>query len=517
MGFGQVYNPGGTVTDSISAFTGDKIFIKDPIGIMTDAIEANVLMMKIGDTTLTDTHNVVGIAKKYNFNSAENYNGLIIELYGTANENTSNRSARALKSVAKVNPNGFELTNSGGSALGLEGVSRVFGDNGGSVEVATGMYTRILNDATPGPNAPVIENAVSVFANSPVGNNGLIERAVGLYVRDQSLNISPASSSADIYMGYDGRFEFTGNWGMLNVSPFPNYMKSKTGIGIEPTGTSNLQVKGSINISPTDVDTLGTEAGNIAFDSTENVLKYYTGSKWVSNPGKITSRDARFDFPGSDGSPSYMPAPNDPYFNSAVMGIFSQDWPGFNYGSILQVKGYTENYPAWQLMGSGNGNPENDWYLRTGIGNEWNPAVRIWHSGDFSQTDIDNWNNAPLLHEQTITATELLNIGTTAVELIPSAGNNKIIIVERVVAKMEAQTTAYDFTNELQMTYDTYSDAIATFNNTFANSILNSYYSADGESVPAHTNAGVFLESVSDPTQGDGILHLKIYYRIVEF
>lgn len=121
-----------------------------------------------------------------------------------------------------------------------------------------------------------------------------------------------------------------------------------------------------------------------------------------------------------------------------------------------------------------------------------------------------------LLHEQTITSTELSNI-STPLQLIAAPGAGKIIVVERVVAKMESQNTAYDFTNGLQMVYDTYSDAIAVFDNTFANSILDAYSSIAGGSVPAQPNAGVFLEAGSNPTQGDGIFHLKIHYRIVEF
>lgn len=116
---------------------------------------------------------------------------------------------------------------------------------------------------------------------------------------------------------------------------------------------------------------------------------------------------------------------------------------------------------------------------------------------------------------KTITSTELSNISTPLQLIAPVSG--KIIVVERVVAKMEAQTTAYDFTNGLQITYDTFPDAIASFDNGFTNSILDAYSTVAGGSVPAQPNVGIFLKSSSNPTVGDGILHLKIYYRIIEF
>ena len=59
----------------------------------------------------------------------------------------------------------------------------------------------------------------------------------------------------------------------------------------------------------------------------------------------------------------------------------------------MTVQGWHNAYSAWQIIGPSDAGPEN-WYLRVGNNTTWGTARRIWHAGDFSSTNVSNWNTA---------------------------------------------------------------------------------------------------------------------------
>src|SRR5699024_10555000 len=88
-----------------------------------------------------------------------------------------------------------------------------------------------------------------------------------------------------------------------------------------------------------------------------------------SLPKSLAVGDVRYgDFPNSDGTSTYMPAPNDPVLSQSVTPIFSQDWGGPGYGGILTVKGWNNTYAGWQIAGTANNGPSDQWFLRSGGG-----------------------------------------------------------------------------------------------------------------------------------------------------
>jgi hypothetical protein len=111
--------------------------------------------------------------------------------------------------------------------------------------------------------------------------------------------------------------------------------------------------------------------------SSGNLVTAFTG---------LSSLDAREAIvAGSDGSNNYMPLPNSTFFNQSLKVLFTQDTPHTSWGSILSVKGWTDNYHNWQLSGpASTGNATDEFYLRTSNAttNTWNPWRTIWHSGN---------------------------------------------------------------------------------------------------------------------------------------
>lgn len=97
--------------------------------------------------------------------------------------------------------------------------------------------------------------------------------------------------------------------------------------------------------------------------------------------------------PGSDGTTTYFPLPNDTMLNQGMHTFFNMQWGGASWGTSIVCKGWANVYTVWSISGpAGNSTPSNDFYLRVGADATWDDPVRIWHSGDFSQSDINTWN-----------------------------------------------------------------------------------------------------------------------------
>ena len=74
-------------------------------------------------------------------------------------------------------------------------------------------------------------------------------------------------------------------------------------------------------------------------------------------------------------------------FTSQITGI--SDWH-----SVMTMQGWHDGYAAWQIIGPSSTTAHENWYLRSGNTTTWNTLRRIWHNGDFTSTNISNWNTA---------------------------------------------------------------------------------------------------------------------------
>ena len=86
--------------------------------------------------------------------------------------------------------------------------------------------------------------------------------------------------------------------------------------------------------------------------------------------------------------------PND-YLDNSLSVEFTDEFGSLGaWYSGITLKGWSDGYAAWQLIGGSNTSVNQSWYLRSGVGTTWSTMNRIWHSGDFSSTNVTNWNSA---------------------------------------------------------------------------------------------------------------------------
>lgn len=202
------------------------------LGLNTTILDSNVSDLKIGNRVPSDDNNIVAISKDYSAGNAI-YNGLNIEIKSTSTVNNDLRVNRALKSVSLVDPNGYTLTNQGGSGMGVEGVSRLQGL--GTVKVMTGGYFRVLQD-TDNPLA-ILEVANGVVIPTPGGfSTAPIGTSVGININEQNY-LSRSTNSINALIGtanLGGTLPvgLTGKYSIYNVSDEQNYFKYRLGLGI---------------------------------------------------------------------------------------------------------------------------------------------------------------------------------------------------------------------------------------------------------------------------------------------
>ncbi|GEJ44113.1 pyocin knob domain-containing protein [Chryseobacterium sp. ON_d1] len=107
---------------------------------------------------------------------------------------------------------------------------------------------------------------------------------------------------------------------------------------------------------------------------------------------------------GGNGSPD-LPNSGISALNHKVLPLFHST-KQLGWSSSLIFKGWTDSYKAWKIMGpADNNNTEQDFYLsqtRSDNG-QWMTERKIWTSKDFSQSNVNTWNNltnAVILNQQ---------------------------------------------------------------------------------------------------------------------
>jgi hypothetical protein len=77
-------------------------------------------------------------------------------------------------------------------------------------------------------------------------------------------------------------------------------------------------------------------------------------------------------------------------FTNQIQGVNSA---ASTWWAAMTIQGWHDGYAAWQIIGPSSAAIE-DFYLRSGVNDTWNTSRRIWHNGDFTSTNISNWNTA---------------------------------------------------------------------------------------------------------------------------
>lgn len=117
----------------------------------------------------------------------------------------------------------------------------------------------------------------------------------------------------------------------------------------------------------------------------------------------------------------------------------------------------------------------------------------------------------------TLEAADLASCGSTPVVLLSALGANITHPVIGVSVKFVYGTTAYDFESVVLK------NSGSSVFNFFMNDDLNAgadfykFYTRQGNDELANANFVLTTEDSSDPSQGDGELIIKLYYRIDDF
>ena len=154
-----------------------------------------------------------------------------------------------------------------------------------------------------------------------------------------------------------------------------------------------------------------TSSGNtiIGTDSDINTSGYTIIDNLYMTDGVITSHGSRsLTNIYAEDTRAAEKAPND-YLDNSLSVEFTDEFASLgSWYSGMTVKGWSDNYAAWQLISSSNTSTNNELYFRTGVGTSWNSLYRVWHSGN-----LDAFVGASVSND-TITFTKA-NGGTVAV------------------------------------------------------------------------------------------------------
>jgi len=121
-------------------------------------------------------------------------------------------------------------------------------------------------------------------------------------------------------------------------------------------------------------------------------------------------------------------------FTDQITGI--PDWH-----TVMTMQGWHDGYAAWQIIGPSSTTAHENWYLRSGNTTAWNTLRRIWHNGDFTSTNISNWNAA---YNDRITAVAVSGIGTKTLTLTQQDGGTLTATWTDYDTDNDAQTLSYD-------------------------------------------------------------------------
>lgn len=152
-------------------------------------------------------------------------------------------------------------------------------------------------------------------------------------------------------------------------------------LGEVPNGESTTAVYGSA---------AGASALNVSSDTDPaapaSSLSFY-GANIVNAGGTATiDFDTRYVQQGAaSGSIAVQdirdttPAPNAIGSNRTVTSQFNNAWAGMgnSWRSALTVRGWTENYATWQLVGPSTTSADNDLYFRSGVGAAWGTPQKV--------------------------------------------------------------------------------------------------------------------------------------------
>lgn len=155
------------------------------------------------------------------------------------------------------------------------------------------------------------------------------------------------------------------------------------------------------------------------------------------------------------------------------------------------------------------------------------------HTGQDSNkvefADLGSVAKYALISNITLGTSQILALNTTPVMLIPDPGNNSVVIVTSVIARLNYGSAAFAGANHYQIVYTGASgtQAANSFTDTFVNSSADAYAAIGGVAtwgaltpVPGGTgvNGAIFIwANTGNPTTGNSTLTIVTNYFVVTF
>ena len=185
------------------------------------------------------------------------------------------------------------------------------------------------------------------------------------------------------------------------------YLTSETDSQTLSLSGSTLSISGGNNVSLPTYSTFSGSYNDLSnkpslFDGNYNSLSNKPSipthtSHLTNNSGYITSTQnitgmSRYNEIRDTRSGDISP---DNHVSHRMMTGFTNQIPSLsNWMSYMHMKGWSNGYASWELIGGSTTAVYEDLYVRFGKGSSWNGVKRLWHSGDFNSGNVSNWNTA---------------------------------------------------------------------------------------------------------------------------
>ena len=175
----------------------------------------------------------------------------------------------------------------------------------------------------------------------------------------------------------------------------------------------------------------GITGGTITTTGTVSLTGTYTG-RWNGTTGYYIKDTRAGDIP-----------PNAETDHAMNLGFTNQVPGNGNWQSYIQMKGWTDGYTSWQIIGPSTTTAYENWYLRSGKGTTWNTAREIFHTGNFVPG-----NYLPLAGG-TITGT----LGLTGIASLGNTAPSRVLMSDSTDVKYNDLATAR---SQFNLSYTTF-------------------------------------------------------------
>jgi hypothetical protein len=250
---------------------------------------------------------------------------------------------------------------------------------------SAGVVTALGNITAPSFNGL----AINTTGTNNVANQIVRTQGNG-YVNFGWINTISGGSSGTItriYASQDAYIRYMTPTTFRTQITDPYYAPASTVSGVTSVATGN-----------------GITGGTITTTGTVSLTGSYTG-RWNGTTGYFIKDTRAGDITPVDSTDYAM-----------NLGFTNQVPGNSNWQSYIQMKGWSDGYTSWQIIGPSTTTAYENWYLRSGKGTTWNTAKEIWHTGNLTSSTVPGGPYLPLAGG-TVTGSTDFTAGTYPLEV----------------------------------------------------------------------------------------------------